>query len=95
MAKKRVTNSVMMIGEESYRCGERLIDFFLLYSGEKMYAFSRTYRDCTWELCKNGIRVNALLDQRNRNKGIMKLVDNTRRMMPYLIEYYDLPTICA
>ena len=91
MAKKRVTNSVIMIAEEDFRCGKKMIDFFLLYSDEKIYAFSRTYRDCTFELCKNGIMVNSLIKQRNRNKAIMNLVENTKRAMPQLIREYDLP----
>ena len=44
-----------------------------------------------YNLCKSGILVNDLASRRSRDTGVMRLVNQVNRMLPYLAEIYDLP----
>ncbi len=94
MRKIILDGSVKMIGVKNFKGKDKLIDYFIDVPGkERIYAFSRTFTQNAYDMCKPGIRVNDLSTKRTRDKGIMKLVERLNSMLPYLSEYYELPTV--
>ena len=93
MKRIRLANNVKLVGIKNFKGDDKLVDYYLMLPNERLYAFSKKYTHHTYELCRSGIQVNDLMNRRSRDFSIMKLVDYTNLMMPYLAEYYDLP--CA
>ncbi len=93
MKRVRLANNVKLVGIKNFKGDDKLVDYYLILPNERLYAFSKRYTHHTYELCRSGIPVNDLMVRRSRDFSIMKLVDYTNLMMPYLAEYYDLP--CA
>ena len=92
MKKVRLDNSVKLMGMKNFSGVEKLIDYYLLTGNEKkIYAFSKVYTHNTYDMCKSGIRVNELMSKRSRDTGIMRLVNYTKLVIPYLAEEYALP----
>lgn len=56
-----------------------------------IYAFSKTYTNNSYDLCKAGIRVNDLISRRTRDTGVMRVVKYTNLLLPYFVEEYALP----
>lgn len=56
-----------------------------------IYAFSKTYTNNSYDLCKAGIRVNDLISRRTRDTGVMHVVKYTNLLLPYFVEEYALP----
>jgi len=71
--------------------GRNLHYYLITKENEKLYAFSNVYTHNSYDLCKSGILVNDLAGKRSRDTGIMRLVNQVNRMLPYLAEIYDLP----
>lgn len=86
--------------KESYRVvarlkrlenGERKLEYYLeAGKGKWLYLFTRNYSNTCYDACKSGERVAKLICGRKRNDAYMKLVKHLKRMMPYMMEYYDL-----
>ena len=94
MRKIILDGSVMMIGVKNFKGKDKLIDYFIEIPGkERIYAFSKKFAQNAYDMCKSGIRVNDLSTKRTRDRGIMKLVERLNSMLPYLSEYYELPTV--
>ena len=92
MKKVRLQNNMRIIGIRNFRGGAKRIDYFLITPGnEKLYAFSCTYTHKSYDMCKSGIMVNDVVGKRSRDPGVMRLVNQTKRMIPYLAEIYVLP----
>lgn len=71
--------------------GERKLDYYLDIPEEgTMYLFTRNYSNTCYDACKSGIGVMNILYGRKRNVSYMNLVKCLKRMMPYLVEYYEL-----
>ena len=94
MKHVRLTNDVTMYGVKNFKGEDKLIDFYVCVKGSEFYAFTRSYTTGAYDICKSSVRVNDLIGKKNRDKGVMKLVNYTKLMIPYLVEYYDLP-ICS
>lgn len=93
MKKIRVANNVKMVGERNFTGKDKLIDYYVVVpeKAERIYAFSKIYTDHTFGLCKSGIRINDLVGVRSRDTGIMRLVNYTKLIIPYLTEQYNIP----
>ena len=94
MKRIRLRNDVVIYGVKNFKGEEKLVDYFIRFNGEDLYAFTRAYTTGSYDICKSGIQVNDLIAKKNRDSGIMKLVNYTKLMIPYLVEYYDLP-VCG
>ena len=89
--KVRVDNKVKIIGFKNFGGKDKLIDYYILNgSDEKLYAFSKVYTNNTYNMCKSGIMVNELIAKRSRDTGVMRLVNYTNLILPYLAEEYQL-----
>ena len=94
MRKIILDGSAKMIGVKNFKGKDKLIDYFIEIPGrEKIYAFSRKFTQNAYDMCNSGIRVNELSTKRTRDRGIMNLVKRLNTMLPYLSEYYELPTV--
>ena len=93
MKKVRLANNVKLLGIKNFKGKEKLVDYYIIFPNEQIYAFSKRYTHQSYRICKSGIIVNDLMATKSRDTGIMTLVKYTNLMMPYLKEYYDLP--CA
>ncbi len=93
MKRVRVANNVKLVGVKNREEGKGhwKIDYYIITQNEKYYAFTKKYTSQSYEMCKSGICLNDLMSKRTKDFGIMRLVDYTNFMMPYLVEYYDLP----
>lgn len=93
MKKINVIQKVKLQGVVSFDTnGKRWIDLYILMpNGERVYGFRKSYSTRVFELCKNGIPVNDLIQIKTKTKSIMRLVDHTKVMMPYFMDYYNLP----
>lgn len=92
MKKVRLGNNMKILGVRYFRGDVKKIDYYLITKEhEKLYAFSSAYTHNSYKLCKSGILVNDLAGKRSRDTGIMRLVNQVNRMLPYLAEIYDLP----
>lgn len=84
--------NVLLLAEKKNIYGKRILDYYILVpEKQKIFAFRRKFSMGTYNLCKNGIRMNKLTHVRTRDKSIMNLVNHIGIMLPYLAEYYDLP----
>ena len=91
MRKIILDGSVKMIGVKNFKGKDKLVDYFIDVPGkERIYAFSRTFTQNAYDMCKSGIRVNELAAKRSRDTGIMSLVNYYNLMAPYLAEEYEL-----
>lgn len=70
---------------------ERMVDYYIEQPGTKrIYAFTIPFSKNSYDYCKSGARINEVLTKRSKDRGIMRLVNRTKIMVPYLAEYYDL-----
>ena len=84
--------NVLLEGRIKNQNGKWLIDYYIVIPDQKkVFAFRKHYTKGTYELCKSGIRVNELTTLRSRDRAIMKLVEYMNRMLPYLVDYYEIP----
>ena len=92
MKKVNVRNQVWLVGEKDYdRDNKRIINYYIETADHKhMYAFRQSYTGTVYNMCKNGIRINELLTIKSHNAAVMRLVGRTKKMMPYLADYYEL-----
>ena len=94
MKKVIVKEHLQLIGIKNFKGENKMIDYYIIYPGrERIYAFSKKYRQNTYDLCKSGIRINDLSTRKTRDRGIMNLVDYLNIMLPFLCDYYDLPVV--
>ena len=94
MKHVHLKENISLIGEKIVMDGEWFIDYYIVVSEqERLFAFQRKYSARTYNLCKSGIRINKLSLIKNRNKGVMNLVNYVNIMLPYFQEYYDLPLV--
>ncbi len=92
MKNVNLRDDVVLIGREKRNSDSRkMIDYYVCIEDEEIYAFTKTYRRGTFDLCRRGIQVNKLMHMRSRDTGVMLLVDHAKRMIPFLAEYYELP----
>lgn len=92
MKKVKIKNNVKIKGVKNFRDEKKVIDYFLLVPGcDEVYAFSRNFTKNAYDMCKAGISLNDLRSKKSKDAGIMKLVNYTNFMMPFLAEYYELP----
>ncbi len=86
--------NVLLEGRFSTKKGKWMIDYYIVIPDQKeVFAFQRNYTKGTYELCKSGIRVNELTTIRCRDKAIMNLVKYMNKVLPYLVEYYEIPVV--
>lgn len=86
-----VKTNVLVLAVKNFKGEKKLTDYYLILpDGEKVYAFSKTYTDNTYNLCKGGMRLNALLGKRTHDTGVMSLVKRMKFMLPYLKEEYEV-----
>ena len=92
MKKVIVKNNVKLIGIKNFKGEGKNVDYYILCPGkERIYAFSREYRQNAYDLCKSGICIIDLSTRKSRDRGIMNLVSYLNIMLPYLCDYYDVP----
>ena len=60
------------------------------YKGKEVYLFTRTYSPACYRICKECPLVNTVLCLRAKNKAVMHFVTYLQRMIPYIVEYYEL-----
>ena len=93
MKRIRLANNVKIVGIKNFTGEHKLVDYYLVLPNVRIYAFSKRYTHHSYDMCKAGISVNDLMVTKSRDTGVMRLVNYTNLIMPYLTEYYDLP--CA
>ena len=92
MKKVRLAENVKMVAVKNTKSSERLVDYYIVVPGrERIYAFTKRYTHGTYDLCKAGVRMNDLLHKRTTDRKVMELVEHTKFMMGYFIDYYELP----
>ena len=90
---KRIRNygNLKLTAVKNFKGEDKLIDYFIITEqNEKLYAFSKVYTHNTYNLCKGGIRIEALKSKKTKDSGISRLVKYMNYMMGYLVEYYNL-----
>ena len=91
MRKFRLKSNMKIIGIKDFHGSERKINYYLISRNqERLYAFTTSYTHKAYQICKSGILVNDLAGKRCRDFGVMHVVKQLNRMLPYLAEYYDL-----
>lgn len=91
MKRVRVDNKVKLVAKKNFAGEDKLIDYYIqLDNNERIYAFSKAYTNNSYDLCKSGIRINDLTKRRSHDTGIMRLVNYTKFILPYLAEEYEL-----
>lgn len=91
MKKMRTKENIRLVAVKNNRNYDRKMDYYLVDSkNHRMYAFTRSYTNSTYNLCKSGIRVNQLLSVKTDNKAIMNLKKYMKLMLPYFAEEYGL-----
>lgn len=94
MKRVNVARNIKLVGVKNYKKAHRMVDYYLVTgNGERFYAFTRSYSNGSYDLCKSGIRVNELLSKRSRDDGIMNLINYLRLVMPCLCEEYALQVV--
>ena len=92
MKRVRVADDVRLIGVKNFSGRDKLVDYYLQVPNQSnIYAFSKTYTNNSYDLCKAGIRVNDLISRRTRDTGVMRVVKYTNLLLPYFVEEYALP----
>lgn len=91
MKKVNVTNDVKLVAVKNNKGEKRALDYYFEISGNRKYAFTKSYANNVYELCKSGIRVNELVKTRVRDEKIMKLVSYLKATMPYFTDECELP----
>ena len=90
MKKVNMANNVRLLGKKNFKGKDKMIDYFLIYPGKEMvYAFSKRYSHGTYDMCKSGISVNTLRRMKSRDYAVMRLVQYTNYILPYLNDYYE------
>ena len=90
---KSISNQIKLIGVQGRN---RYIDFYIVLPGNRReYAFTRRFSIGVYKMFKGGIRINDIISLRSRDKAVMKVVNQTNRMLPYFVEYFDLPPKAA
>ncbi len=93
MKRVNVAKNIKLVGVKNFRKARRMVDYYLVTgNGERLYAFTRSYSNGSYDLCKSGIRVEKLLSMRTRDDGVMNVIDYLKLVMPCLCEEYALPT---
>lgn len=83
---KEVTRLVSIVNQNSSK-----LDFYIVFSdNQRVYAFSRRFKNSVYSFTKNGVRINRLIVLRSEDKDIMNLVGHLKRNLPFLVEEYDL-----
>ena len=92
MKMPKLSYRVRLEGEEKFRNGERIIDYYLVSSNgaRRVYAFTRRYTNHSWDLVKCGASVNKILAIHSGDPGVKAVVNQTKRMVPYLVEEYGI-----
>lgn len=66
MKRVRVADDVRLIGVKNFSGSDKLVDYYLQVPNQSnIYAFSKTYTNNSYDLCKAGIRVNDLISSIN------------------------------
>lgn len=92
MKRVRVADDVRIVGVKNFSGRDKFVDYYLQVPNQaNIYAFSKTYTNHSYDLCKSGIRVNDLISRRTRDTGVMRVVKYTNLILPYLAEEYNLP----
>ncbi len=88
----KVAEDIRIVGIKNFGGKSKMIDFFIVVPNkEKIYAFSKRYTNNTYDMCKAGIRVNDLIRRKSRDTGVMRVVNYTNLVLPYLAQEYELP----
>lgn len=92
MKMPKLSYRVRLEGEEKFHNGDRVIDFYLVSSNgaRRIYAFTRKYSNNSWNLVKSGAPVNKIITNHSGDPGVKAVVNQTRRMIPYLVEEYGI-----
>ena len=86
-----VKNNVWVVAIKNFGGKDKLTDYYLSFpDGSKVYAFSKTYTDNTYNMCKGGVRLNDLLSKKTHDTGVMALVKRMKFILPYLKDEYDV-----
>ena len=86
-----IKTHVLALAAKNFRGEKKLTDYYLvLPDGERIYEFSKTYTDNTYNMCKGGKRLNDLLCKKTSDSGIMSLVKRMKFMLPYFKEEFDV-----
>ena len=86
-----IKTNVLVLAVKNFKGKKKLTDYYLvLPDGERIYAFSKTYTDNTYKMCKGGKRLNDLLSKKTSDTGVMSLVKKMRFMLPYFMEEYGV-----
>lgn len=94
MRKVILEGQVRLTGVKNFTGKDKLIDYYIEQPGQdRIYAFSKTFTQNTYDMCKSGIRVNELSTKRSRDRGVMRLVNYLNVVLPYLSDYYELPVV--
>lgn len=90
MKKYQQYNDLRLRGIKKDSSRPRVITYLLCNRKDSVYAFSRDFTKSTWDLVKSGIRVDTLLGYKTRDASIMNLVKCSKRLIPYLVDFYEL-----
>ncbi len=82
--------NVKVTAVKNTKRGNRMIDYYLIMpDGTTLYLVTSPYVHKCYDLCKGSVRLNDLLKWKDKNKGVMKLVDCMKRMSSYLQYEFD------
>lgn len=91
MKKVRLENNLKIIGIKNFCGKDRKLDYYIITrNNERLYAFTTVYNRRPYEMCRSGILINTMAGKRSRDFGVMRLVKQLNRMLPYLAELYGL-----
>lgn len=92
MKKIRIAENVIMVGVINDDNGKWTISYYFdIPRRGKIYVFTGPYKEIRYNLVKDGIRVNELLAIKTKSDPVMKLVEQTRRFIPYMVKEYGIP----
>ena len=92
MKKIRIAENVIMVGEINDDNGKWTINYYFdIPRRGRVYVFTGPYKEIRYNLVKDGIRVNELLAIKTRCDSVMKLVEQTRRFIPYMVKEHGVP----
>lgn len=94
MKKIQVSEKIRMIGVQDQKYDAKQIHYYIVTEdGKRYYVFSKKYTKTVYDLCKAGIRINALLEYKSKHTDIMNLVTYVRRLLPCLVDEFELKVV--
>lgn len=83
MRKNEFRSNIRLVAQKKKEGNNRVIDYYLTdHHGNKTLIHTGNYGHGIYDLCKGGIQVNRLLEQKSRNTSVMKLIRHIEEILP-------------